>query len=638
MPETPVSELLDHVWGRLYDRLDRPLGQLEAIISVLFDRKLAPIELTRSQQYCDLVARELSLLGFSESADLMRRAGAVLDRGELGLDDGLTIATLVDEARTAVVTTIAGLELVPRVGFELIVVGPLCETVDEIIWTASNRGLSVSHRHQVLFAGPTQAAAIVVVPEKHDVDRNQDLFRSIRNSHPSLPVIAVLQDMDPETRVIAAQAVTTILDSRTTTPVEILNEVQRGVLRHRAGRMVGVYGHGASWLAEQLQQRGLDCRVENDLADLFASIRSDDVRAVVLTPHADMSMASSADRHLILRLIRTDPTLRSVTVVIVDENADVARQHDALRKGADMYVGPEAELDDLTVQIKAKLERRGDSELIGNKTVGRRVESWESATVSIDRLLQQAARRRSTVGIVLVRLDQQDAKATSALDQAIVNQFRDDAVITRLDGRHLVIALDGIRRQTLVRRMSDIHRSLSLHELGAAIACVECPTEGRSLDAALERGEVLLRQIGRGEGPAVMGEEDQVDQNLTDVLILDPDPNVAKMLMSSLERRGMLVEYQSDGLDALDLLTGQTERPLPRVVLMDLDLRDIDGLAFLRLLAEAGTLDEVKVIVLSPRSNESELRVAFDLGIDDFVPKPLSIPLLHRRICRALER
>ncbi len=638
MSETPVSELLDHVWGRLYGRLDRPLGQLEAIVSVLFDRPLAPAELTQARQYCDLVARELSLLGFAESADLMRRIGAILDRSSLELDEGLAIATLLDDARTAVVTTVADLELVPRVGFELLVVGPICETVDEIIWTASKRGLSVNHRHQMLFTGSTQAAAIVVVPEKHDVDRNQELFRSIRQSHPSLPVIAVLQEMDPETRVVAAQAATTILDSRTCTPDGILSEVQVGVLRHRAGRTVGVYGHGSSWLAEQLQQRGLDCRVEGDLSDLFSSIRSDKVRAVVLTPHADMSMASSADRHLILRLIRTDPTLRSVTVVVVDENADSARHHDALRKGADLYVGPEAELDELTVQIKAKLERRGDSESVRSSAPGRRVEPWENATVLIDRMLQAAGRRRSTVGIALVRLDRQDAKATSVLDQAIVNQFRDDAVITRLDARHLIIALDGIQRQTLVRRMSDIHRSLSLHELGAAIACVECPTEGRSLDAALERGEVLLHQVDRGEGPAVLGEEVQVADDLTDVLILDPDPNVAKMLMSSLERRGLLVEYQSDGLDALDLLTGQTDRSLPRVVLMDLDLRDIDGLAFLRLLAEAGTLAEVKVILLSPRSSESELRLAFELGIDDFVPKPLSIPLLHRRICRALER
>ncbi len=638
---TPAPEFLDPVWNRLFARLEQPLGRLEGLISLLFDRLLDDSELSRAREECGETARRLGVFGFPAAADLLRRVGAVLERAELGPSDAISMANMVEEARSVIASRVGDFKALPRTGFSLLVVGPACETTDEIIWTASNLGLEVSHARDGLFLGPSDAAAIVAVFDDQDADRTQKVVHFLRQNHPSVPLIGVIPSLDPAQRVVLAQSVTTVLDSSALGPDEVVVETQRAVIRHRQPRSVAVFGIGSDWLAERLGNSGLTVRSEPDLASLFAGVRSGDTRAIILTPREPDLGSPATERHTVLRLIRTDPQLRSAVVVVVDhdEDVDMVRRHEALRKGADLYVSSSVDLDELVVLVKSHLQRRGDTEALSSRSSGRGVEPWESAVVLIERMLLAAARRHDTVGVALIRSDRQDAKATANLDREITELFRGDSIVTRLDANHLVVALDGIQRQTLVRRMSDIYRRLSLHELNSAIACVECPEEGRSLNAALDRGQVLLERIRAGAGPAVLGEADSDSSDeVVDVLIIDPDPNVGQMLVSSLERRGLVVDRLRDGLDALEWLTGQTSRPLPRLVLLDLDLRDIDALAFLRLVADAGTMAQTKIVVLSPRMNESELRVAFELGIDDFVPKPLSIPLLFRRLCRALDR
>ena len=75
---------------------------------------------------------------------------------------------------------------------------------------------------------------------------------------------------------------------------------------------------------------------------------------------------------------------------------------------------------------------------------------------------------------------------------------------------------------------------------------------------------------------------------------------------------------------------------LPRVVILELDQRGVDGLQLLRQLRESGLMGRVKVIVLSGRSQESDLKRAFELGADDFVTKPFSAPLLLHRVQKAV--
>jgi CheY-like chemotaxis protein len=121
-----------------------------------------------------------------------------------------------------------------------------------------------------------------------------------------------------------------------------------------------------------------------------------------------------------------------------------------------------------------------------------------------------------------------------------------------------------------------------------------------------------------------------------DVLVVDPDITMRALLATMLEREGLTVAQLNDGHAALAYLTGSRERALPRVMVMELDLLGIDGLALLRALVDAGVLGQMRVLVVTARVRESELLEALSLGASDYVTKPLSPGLLLHRLRRVM--
>jgi DNA-binding response OmpR family regulator len=99
--------------------------------------------------------------------------------------------------------------------------------------------------------------------------------------------------------------------------------------------------------------------------------------------------------------------------------------------------------------------------------------------------------------------------------------------------------------------------------------------------------------------------------------------------------RGLSCRWYADGAAAAQGLTGNT--PLrARVILLALGIPSLDGLSLLRTLTREGVTTRTRVIVISARSGESEVVQALELGAFDYVPKPVSVPLLLQRIRRAL--
>jgi DNA-binding response OmpR family regulator len=116
------------------------------------------------------------------------------------------------------------------------------------------------------------------------------------------------------------------------------------------------------------------------------------------------------------------------------------------------------------------------------------------------------------------------------------------------------------------------------------------------------------------------------------VLVIDDDADLVAMAGNYLARNGFEV------LTAIDARTGAAqlrERPVDLVVL-DLGLPDGNGLELLRTLR----LDDrqVPVIVLSGRGLESDRLLGLELGADDYIVKPFSVPELAARIRAVLRR
>ncbi|MET1756357.1 response regulator transcription factor [Novosphingobium sp. RD2P27] len=116
-----------------------------------------------------------------------------------------------------------------------------------------------------------------------------------------------------------------------------------------------------------------------------------------------------------------------------------------------------------------------------------------------------------------------------------------------------------------------------------------------------------------------------------DVLIVDDEPAIRRLLVGALDRVGLgHIEATTAG-EALRLAGGSQQ---PAVALLDLGLPDRDGLEIVPQLAAMG----LAIIVLTARDATEEKVAALDLGADDFVTKPFDSAELLARVRSALRR
>lgn len=113
------------------------------------------------------------------------------------------------------------------------------------------------------------------------------------------------------------------------------------------------------------------------------------------------------------------------------------------------------------------------------------------------------------------------------------------------------------------------------------------------------------------------------------LLLIEDQTSMAKVLTTSLRARGFAVRHATTGEEGLVLAATD----LPDVVVLDLGLPDIDGLAVCRRLRE---WSEVPIVVLTADGSERRKVEALDDGADDYVTKPFSMPELMARIRVAL--
>ncbi len=118
------------------------------------------------------------------------------------------------------------------------------------------------------------------------------------------------------------------------------------------------------------------------------------------------------------------------------------------------------------------------------------------------------------------------------------------------------------------------------------------------------------------------------DRPLT-AIVVDDEVQIRRLLRIMLEGHGYRVLEAATGHEGLTEVA--TRRP--DVVLLDLGLPDIDGVAVLKRLREWST---VPVIVLSVREREEDKIAALDNGADDYVCKPFAAGELLARLRTAL--
>jgi two-component system KDP operon response regulator KdpE len=119
--------------------------------------------------------------------------------------------------------------------------------------------------------------------------------------------------------------------------------------------------------------------------------------------------------------------------------------------------------------------------------------------------------------------------------------------------------------------------------------------------------------------------------NTPRILIVDDDESTLDLLSIQLKTEGYQVQTAANGADALDLIDHQ----LPDLILLDLLMPDIDGLAICR---RVRRFSDVPIVVLSAVGLEEKKVEALDLGADDYLTKPIGVRELKARVRVSLRR
>jgi DNA-binding response OmpR family regulator len=117
-------------------------------------------------------------------------------------------------------------------------------------------------------------------------------------------------------------------------------------------------------------------------------------------------------------------------------------------------------------------------------------------------------------------------------------------------------------------------------------------------------------------------------------LIVEDDPDIARLVAHYLEKAGFTAERVANGRDALDALATR----VPDALVLDLMLPLMDGLEVCRRVRANAKTAAIPIVMLTARGEEFERIVGLELGADDYLAKPFSPNELVARVRALLRR
>ena len=119
------------------------------------------------------------------------------------------------------------------------------------------------------------------------------------------------------------------------------------------------------------------------------------------------------------------------------------------------------------------------------------------------------------------------------------------------------------------------------------------------------------------------------------IVIVEDERDMADLVATRLRREGYKVDVAHDGLEGLDLIRAE---PAPDLAVLDIMLPGMPGTEIAAKLRDDPRTASMPIIMLTAKSEESDVVVGLKFGADDYVTKPFSMAVLTARIDALLRR
>jgi DNA-binding response OmpR family regulator len=116
------------------------------------------------------------------------------------------------------------------------------------------------------------------------------------------------------------------------------------------------------------------------------------------------------------------------------------------------------------------------------------------------------------------------------------------------------------------------------------------------------------------------------------ILVIEDNPDIARLVMLNLRGKNMVVDHVADGQSGLRKALGGNYN----LIILDLMLPGIDGMDVCRRMRT--DKNYTPVLMLTARTSELDRVLGLEVGADDYLTKPFSVPELVARVNAILRR
>ncbi|MFL5385731.1 MAG: response regulator [Longimicrobiaceae bacterium] len=546
----------------------------------------------------------------------------------------------------------------------LLLVDVDADLAERLVMEAAGRGMRARivagvAEARALAAGEHPAAVLLDLSADRE-GRGLDLIADLAARTPRIPVVVVSAHDSFTDRVDVARMGGLGFLQKPVSPTAVCDALQ-GVLQRERPRdaCVLVVDDDPVVLAEAarlLEAGGVRVHTLADPLRLWAALEEHAPEVVVLD--VDMPLVNGIE---LCRVMRNDPRWSATPVVFLTSSTGAETVQKVFAAGADDFVAKPIVGPELVTRITNRLERVQLHRALADTDPLTGVANRRRSEELMGQLLHLAARQGQPLSLAVIDLDHfkevNDRHGHGVGDEVLrrvarllERSFRAEDVVARWGGEEFVVAMYGMDRDDGVQRIAELLEVLrgEPFETGGvdpfrvtfSAGVAQFPMDGAELGTLYRAADAALYQAKEAGRDRVLptgwtGEQGGAAEHV-DVLVVEDDHTLARLLLHALDTRGYRSRWIEDGREAAEALTGSRPRLRARVVLMDVDLPGMDGHALLRTLARDRVLERTRVIVLTVRSHESEVVQALDEGAFDHVAKPFSVPILLQRIRRAM--
>ncbi len=489
--------------------------------------------------------------------------------------------------------------------------------------------------------------------------RELDFVSELVMQIPPIPVLALTDGDSFKDRVVVAGAGCQGIVDKRQPAADILNATREALTHSRLHipkiLVVDDSEMVARLASKLLERRGMQVTTLTDplqFWDVLEQVNPDLLILDVEMPHLNGIE--------LCRVVRVDPNWESLPVVFLSAHTDAQTIQRLFIAGADDFISKPIVSAELMMRVQNRLGRarlsRHRMEIDGLTRVAAR----HSVEQLLERSLRMARRYRDPFSVAVVDVDcltQINDRYETATGDAVLRRlgqifstfFRPEDVIGRLGGDEFVIGLHRAMKRAAFARIEELLRLVRQERFAAgtgetfsisvSAGLAEFPGDGSERQAIYHAAGQALSQAKAGGRDRVVAGGDGHHPVLIeeyDVVIVDDDEAISDMLMRMLKNQGYRSGWLRDGAEAIAKLGGNAPAMRSKVLLLEVDLPGLDGLALLRRLAAETGLRRMRVIMLTNRSGEDEVAAMFELGAFDHVAKPFSPRLLLQRIRRTL--